>query len=256
MRRWLSVFRTGAFLPGVLSLIVCVALSDGWSAQKPAAAKPKAVRPQPVKQPANRAQAPKAKPAPDSEAETVQDQFKGRRASVEEQLGVSVKDERAKAKMRQIRAQRQQSMSSEQREEFDALSQQLSQLHGASDVTSEQKATLRDAIKKTLCGQQKPSEESVEKLCSNMAELVVEGGLSPDEALQIHQNVQCFVESDDFTDEQAEMVVLDTKAIVNSSRASCDAAESIVEDTQAIVLSAKRNKTAALKAEAIQSATP
>lgn len=136
-------------------------------------------------------------------------------------------------------------MDPDQQGNIDSLTSQLTALQGNSDVTAEQKEQLSKDLRAAMEGAQKPSEESVSKLASDLVAYTADGKLTTKEIIAIQKDVKAVLDSANITDEEIEALKADVQEIADASNLAKEDVESLVAEVEDIARTAQANAQAA-----------
>jgi hypothetical protein len=128
----------------------------------------------------------------------------------------------------------------EQQENIEKLITDLKALQEKSEVTEEQRETLKNDLISTLQGVQKPSQTAVENLAADFSEIISDGHINLNEIKVIQEDVNLVLNSANISDEKIEVLKKDFQAIGESSNISSEDLETLWNDMVQILETARK----------------
>ena len=127
-----------------------------------------------------------------------------------------------------------------QQENIEKLIADLKAIIEKSEVTEEQKETLKKDLKSTLQGIQKPSEGTVDKFVTDLSETFSDGDIDPKEIILLQQDIYAILNSANISDEQIDVLKEDLQAIGESSNISKEDLETLWNNIVQVVETARK----------------
>jgi hypothetical protein len=127
----------------------------------------------------------------------------------------------------------------EQQENIAKLITDLKALKEKSEITEAQRENLKDDLKSTLQGVQKPSETAVEKLAADFFEIISDDHIDLNEIKVLLEDVNLVLNSANISDKQIEVLKENFQAIGESSNISEKDIETLWNDIAQIVETAR-----------------
>lgn len=128
----------------------------------------------------------------------------------------------------------------EQQENIEKLVTDLKALQEKSEVTEEQREALKNDLKSTLRGAQKPSETAVENLAADFLEIISDDHIDLNEIKVLQEDVNLVLNSANISDEKIEVLKEDFQAIGESSNISEEDLETLWNDIVQVVETARK----------------
>lgn len=146
-------------------------------------------------------------------------------------------------------------MSEQQQANLKNLQNDLLGIKADSQVTQEQKDALAYSLMAMADGATKPSQESVDKLASDLSEAMADGTLANREKVALANDVAAVMNSANIPQSEVEAAVSAAQALLTASGISKSDVQVIVNDLKAIGTEAKKNAGAAKDSTAAKAGT-
>jgi len=128
-----------------------------------------------------------------------------------------------------------------QKENIEKLIADLKAIREKSEITKEQKETLKKDLKSTLQGAHKPSQEAIEKFVADFSEIIADGRIDFREILALQENINLFLNSANISDEQIQVLKENFQTMAESSNISKEDLETLWNDIVQIVDTARKS---------------
>lgn len=130
-------------------------------------------------------------------------------------------------------------MDPQQQENIEKLIADLKAIKEKSELTEDQRETLKNDLKSTLQDFQKPDEEAVDKFVADLSETFSDGSIGPREIILLQQDIYAILNSANISDEQIDVLKEDFQEIGESSNISQEDLETLWNDIVQILKTAK-----------------
>lgn len=131
-------------------------------------------------------------------------------------------------------------VSDQQQENLQKLAGDLEGIQADSEVTQDQVKALSSSLQAMSDGATKPSQESVDKLSTDLSSALDDGNLSTMEQAQLTRDMQAVMNSANIPASEVEAAMTDAKTILTASNVDQADVQLVVSDMQAIYAAAPK----------------